>query len=857
MKLQPVETRSRTVRKAIMILFRTSPIMVNAITYLLAVGMLVLGMASASSATVPLGRLKTWTVLVAADASPSEQYAAEEFRTLFKQALGVELPISHDTSIKKGVFRIGPGAAGNPFDKFGEEELLLQVHRDEVIITGGRPRGTLYGVYEFFERYLNCEFLTYDHTWFPKAAALKPLPMEDYRYQNPFSFRWSYYKENADHPEFAARLRINTIPTEDRLGGRTPQNLINHSYYKWITPEKYGQSHPEYFALVNGVRQVSGEGGGPQPCPTDPDVIAIVTQGVLAELSQNPTLRNLSVSQNDNGVYCRCPRCEAINAREGTPAAANLLLVNAVAEQVEKIHPKVMIGTLVYWYTRKPPKTLKPRPNVQIQLCSIECCTLHPINDPSCPQNRAFCDDLNGWKQLSDEIWIWNYDTNFIFYDLPFPNLKSIGPNVKYFLDSHAKGVFMQANGNGNSGEFCDLRNYVIAKCLWQPGADSWALVGKFCRLHYGRAAADILAWLRLEHEAAERAGTHPGCGVAPEQLGLTPEVVRQALACFARAREKADDHVIRARVEKASICAYKAALLNVPVAWQYADGAVKRVLSGEGDSLIEDYAALCRTYHVTMHNEATPLDQFLKQFRQPAPVPATQIENAIWRVTVVPGYNGSVVGLFHKPSGRQLLRAMQTSNLEKGRLETFVVVGTYPREQHLDCNVATVKDAITLTKKLDDGTVEERVIRLSEEQPEKVQVSFRLVQGRAAPQAWRFTSQTGFHPGTPTKDADTLTVYAKCPEWTVVNRGWSVDDGPAAETLRNAKGGGLGFYNHESKFGALITYPPEELGQLYFFWHSERPQLNLDVRTPTVTLTPGQTLQLHYTIEYLAAPPK
>ena len=67
---------------------------------------------------------------------------------------------------------------------------------------------------------------------------------------------------------------------------------------------------------------------------------------------------------------------------------------------------------------------------------------------------------------------------------------------MKFFTDSHAKGVFMQANGNGNTGEFCDLRNYVISKCLWKPGADSWALVERFCRLHYGSGADDILAWL-------------------------------------------------------------------------------------------------------------------------------------------------------------------------------------------------------------------------------------------------------------------------------------------------------------------------------------------------------------------------
>ena len=68
-----------------------------------------------------------------------------------------------------------------------------------------------------------------------------------------------------------------------------------------------------------------------------------------------------------------------------------------------KEHPKVKVGTLSYWYTRKPPQTLKPRPNVQIQLCSIECCMIHPIDDPACPKNVEFCQDMDEWGKICDE----------------------------------------------------------------------------------------------------------------------------------------------------------------------------------------------------------------------------------------------------------------------------------------------------------------------------------------------------------------------------------------------------------------------------------------------------------------------
>ena len=82
---------------------------------------------------------------------------------------------------------------------------------------------------------------------------------------------------------------------------------------------------------------------------------------------------------------------------------SQLTFVNSVAERIEKVHHNVKVGTLAYWYTRKPPKTIKPRHNVQIQLCSIECCTLHAIDNPDCEQNQAFCADTNEWGKICND----------------------------------------------------------------------------------------------------------------------------------------------------------------------------------------------------------------------------------------------------------------------------------------------------------------------------------------------------------------------------------------------------------------------------------------------------------------------
>jgi len=117
-------------------------------------------------------------------------------------------------------------------------------------IDGGRPRGTLYGVYEFFEELCGVRYLTHDHTYYPDKAAAIKIPFGTHRYNPTFAFRWSYYGETSKYPEFAARLHTNTVSDDPKLGGKTGYRLVSHNVAYLLPPSQYGKEHPEYYALV-------------------------------------------------------------------------------------------------------------------------------------------------------------------------------------------------------------------------------------------------------------------------------------------------------------------------------------------------------------------------------------------------------------------------------------------------------------------------------------------------------------------------------------------------------------------------------------------------------------------------------
>jgi hypothetical protein len=581
--------------------------------------------ARAVTSGIDLAHLSGWDIVITENAIPSEKYAAKELQTYLEQATGAHLEITNDSSAGAFLrhFYVGNNAAAeklmeNPKDAtFGPEDSQIVIGEKFVAIVGGRPRGTLYGVYSFLEDYVGVRFLTADHTFVPKITGWRVIGPVDRTYRPPIALRHSYYRENSNAPDFATRLRNNAITDDPKLGGRTGRQTINHSFGYLLPCAKYGKEHPEYFALVDGKRlaPVADDWHQSQLCLTNPDVLRIVTKAVLDELAANPKLENVSVSQNDDNFYCRCPKCAAIDDREGSPMGSLLTFVNAIAAEVAKKYPHVKVGTLSYMYSRRPPHNVKPASNVQIQLCSIECCPLHAIDDPTCQHNHKFCEDAEGWARICDDVAIWNYNVNFNSYQLPMPNLHVLESNVRYFVAQHAKGVFMQAAGDTLGAAFSDLHNFVISGLLWDPNRSGETLRDEFLRLHYGAAAEPLRELLFAIERKALNAGHNPSCFAPPNLYGFDdPSLAKDALAAFDRAMKLAPNDEIRSRVAKASLCGYRLALQPC---WELAPGAkLDPSLQNRMKPFAKQFFTLCSKYSVTFVKEGQGVDTVKKHLK-------------------------------------------------------------------------------------------------------------------------------------------------------------------------------------------------------------------------------------------------
>lgn len=598
---------------------------------------------------VNLAAMTEWNIVVGKDAIASEHYAAEEFQKIFARSSGVLLPIVTSTERPDRHIFIGPGESlraspvGFDVNDFGSEDLRIVIRNNNIAIAGGRTRGTLYGVYTFLEDYLGVRFLTFDHTHVPPVGDWRVIGPVDRFYHPPLSFRWSCFIENSREPDFAARLRCNTVTRDKggeepaishvtgepikyagaKLGGITGIVLFNHSFTRQLPWATYRADHPEYWSIRDGKRPTKLREA--EQCFTHPEVAAIIGQAVMKELDDHPGQESVAVSQDDWGSACLCTKCSVIHEKEESGMGTLLTMVNGFADRVAEKYPKVKLGTLAYYHTQKPPKTFKPRPNVIIQLTSHDCSVTDPFRDSTYEDTVIFRNDLEGWGRICNHINLWYYNNNFATFSIPMPNIRVLEPNIRFFVANNIKGIFMQGAHNGPGADLCDLRNYVTSRLLWDPAQSGQELVDEFLDLHYRSAAGPIRRFINLIHNSAEAKGVQETWSGRPEHYGIDQPIIAAGLRAYKEAMELADDDVVRMRVEKASIGIYLAAAEEA-LTWAWygpntrptagKDGPVPPDVANRTRPYFRKYFALCKKYGVTMWNEQESMEhmsEFLK----------------------------------------------------------------------------------------------------------------------------------------------------------------------------------------------------------------------------------------------------
>jgi hypothetical protein len=537
---------------------------------------------------------------------PDEEKAAAELQKYLQKISGVELPVISDSqepaaheiiigsSTRLELYKVKSGFKESECDGF-----LLLTKNEKLFITGGSPAGTLNGVYSFLEDYLGCRYYSPEVQYIPKLQRIV-LPEIKEKQVPVFTYRELYFPGRFD-PGYRAWHKL-----QSHQGG--DWGMWVHTFDDLVPPETYFSDHPEYFSEINGIRVQNG-----QLCLTNPYVFNTVVENLRKKMKDLPAALYWSVSQNDNFLACQCSECRRVSGELGGESALMLDFVNRVAA----LFPDKIISTLAYQYTRSAPGKVKPLPNVNIMLCTIECNRSKPIAED--PESASFVKDIKDWTKLTGNILVWDYVVQFRNYISPFPNLLVLQPNLAFFAKNGCRLMFQQGSGQALS-EFVDLRSYMIAKLLWNPELDPGDIMKDFLYGYYGAAAPFLSEYIEIEHSALEISGDnlwiygYPFSGI---DSYLRPALINSYKELFDQAELAVkDDPEILDRVRFARLPLDFAILdislhrVDEDLSW-FKDKNGKFEVKQEMVNLLDTFVVRCNRLNVKMLNEKglTPED--------------------------------------------------------------------------------------------------------------------------------------------------------------------------------------------------------------------------------------------------------
>lgn len=395
------------------------------------------------------------------------------------------------------------------------------------IVIAGSGRGVLFGVYALLEK-LGARLYAAGELYLPNEPILVYLASYAELWTPTIEHRDPHYRATNDQL-YVDWHRLS----HDATGALPSWGLFVHTFDRLCPAKQYLESHPEYYSLRDGRRIPS------QLCLSNPEVLEVVCEHLTAEIAKNPAAKYWSVSSNDNHNYCQCEKCQVANDVDGSPTGSVIQFVNKVADRF----PDKVISTLAYQYSRAAPKVTRPRENVNIMFCSIECNRSLPIEEDS--TSASFVRDMRDWAAISDNIFLWDYIIQFRNLVSPFPNFSTLEPNIRFFVRNNVKMLFEQGNREVG-GEFSALRSYVMSKLMNYPDSTAREFMEEFCNGYYGAAGQYVLEYIDALHGAMAASGERLsifGDPRAPVGSWLSPTQMAVYQSTFDNAEDAVKDN--------------------------------------------------------------------------------------------------------------------------------------------------------------------------------------------------------------------------------------------------------------------------------------------------------------------------
>lgn len=403
-------------------------------------------------------------IVISSDATPREHFAAEELRKYIEKIVGMKLSIVDDShNFSRQRFIIGgparnmaasalineadfnkrvPGPEGFMLQSFGEDKILLAGNE------GNCERGTVYAVYEFLERYLGCSLCAYSHPdvaageWvermeaielgevsYTKAWADRPfrgacvqygdavgcsdrelnLVFFEWLIKNRYNYIYTWTKAYENLKDTGMVEEANRRGLEFMVGHHDALDLFLPAEGNKYFPEKYYETHPEYYRLQeDGTRfKMIDHWGQVVLCCRNQGMIKQMSENIINWLSKNPGVKMIQLAPHDG----RAPQCVCEDCKPYSKSENYTYFMNEVAKRVGAVYPDVKMVQLIYVDLWECPKDMELCPSIMVLEATWHDGVLRTAgkSDGTSLIGTDFEENLLKWQETGAETLFYDY----------------------------------------------------------------------------------------------------------------------------------------------------------------------------------------------------------------------------------------------------------------------------------------------------------------------------------------------------------------------------------------------------------------------------------------------------------------
>ncbi len=475
-------------------------------------------------------------------------------------------------------------------ESWPKDKWLIRTQDNALHLTGGRWFGVEYAVNHFLSDVLGVRWWT---PWDETVPTKHTLRLEKLNMQGTPAFShsrrhdaWNQFARYSFNARNGATRDIFVDADDTFSWNGGPFGTNTHNMPNLISWDKYGESHPEWFArdtdgqIFNvSTRKPVGH------CFTNENLRLEIEKKIRARIEQRVQQSedrqfiftvpfDYHVSAGDHAPACRCEHCGPLSKAEGSDAAPLILMLNKMAKTIRADYPWVTLSTIAYEITRNPPKSIRADEGVHVRVATEQMDISKPF---TLDANQAAWQDVAGWSQRARELGIWSYEIDFaphrvfggygITWGMPIPNIQHMAERFRTWRDMGVVSIYQQSLGNDFQTDMAPLRSWMTCKLMEDPDRDWQTLEREFLNGYYGSASSFIHEYLDALRQSAKR---HPSRITFYAGLNqydyLNVDSIIKANHVFDRAEQAVvDDAVLSQRVRHARIGTDRAIMLLWP----------------------------------------------------------------------------------------------------------------------------------------------------------------------------------------------------------------------------------------------------------------------------------------------------